>query len=314
MNTNNIKVGTVEGTGAALNVECGFIPSYVKLFNHDDAGKLFASLEWFKGMPAGSGLKHNSGTRCLSAAGLAIGTSSKAKLLIANTVIYVLAGAYKSKTTAEVAFTATTHDIAANASSVQEAVFLLSLDASGTATITKGTTATGAGNAVVPATPANNVAIGHARIAVDAGATPFDASTDELDASHLTVTYTDIYSLGDSTELLSSSGISEFAGSLAGAQLTGTIAATQGSATLAGTNTLFLTELADDDIVKLSDGQELTVSAIASATSLTASAAATDSVATTPSTRISGKKEGFTLGAEADLNVSGETIYYIAVR
>jgi len=314
MNSNFIKVGTIEGTGANLNVECGFVPSYVKLFNQDDAGKLFCGLEYFKGMAAGSGLKHNSGTRALASAGLAIGTASKAKLLIANTVIFMIAGLYYSKATAEVAFTATSMDIAANASSVQEAVYLLSLAANGTATITKGTTAAGAGNAAIPATPASNVAIGYARVAVAAGTTPFDASTDELDAAHLTVTYTNVYSLGDSAELLSSLGISEFPGSVAGAQLTGTVAATLASATLTGTNTLFLTELVVGDVVKLADGQELTVTAIASATSLTVSTAATTSVATKPANRLSGKVAGFTLGADTDLNVSGETIAYMAIR
>lgn len=187
MNTNNAKIGSVEGTGAVLNVECGFIPSYVKILNIDDAGSLFSSLEWFQGMATASGLKTKS---------------------IAD----------------------------------------------------DGTTA------------------------------------------------------NKSSELITSNGISEFAGSVAGAQLTGTVAATAGSATLSGTNTLFLTELAVGDVVKLADGQEMTVTAISSATSLTASAIATASVTTKPATRVSGKKAGFTLGAETDLNASGETIKYIAIR
>lgn len=307
------KTGTIEGTGATLNVEVGFVPSYVKALNIDDAGKLFCSLEWLKEMPAASALKHNSGTRALASAGLAIGSSSKAKLKIANTVVYTIAGAFYSKTTAEVAFTATTMDIAANAASVQEAVYLLSLAADGTATITKGTTAAGAGNAAIPATPASNVAIGYARIAVAAGATPFDASTDELDAAHLTVAYTNVYSLGDSAELLNSLGITPFAGEAPFTKLTGTVAATSGSATLTGTNTSFLTELKVGDTIKLYDGQELVVSAIASATSLTVSTAATASVATNVAIRKDGRKAGFTIGADADINVSGETIVYMAI-
>ena len=130
--------------------------------------------------------------RCLTSAGLTIGSSSKKAVKIANTVTYILDSVFKSKTTAEIAFTATTHDIAPNASSVQEAVYLLSLASDGTATITKGTTATGAGNAVVPQTPSGNVPIGYARIAVAAGATLFDATTDDLDAAHLTVTYVNL--------------------------------------------------------------------------------------------------------------------------
>jgi hypothetical protein len=130
--------------------------------------------------------------RCLSAAGLAIGTSSASKVLIANTVNYLSDGVFKSKTTAEVPFTATTHDIPANASSVQEAVYLITLDASGNPTVTMGTIATGAGEALLPERPSTGTPIGYVRVAVDAGSTDFDASSDDLDDSHLTVAYTDV--------------------------------------------------------------------------------------------------------------------------
>lgn len=49
--------GTVEGTGAAINVELGFTPIYVKCWNIDDAGSLGPSIEWVEGMGAASGLK-----------------------------------------------------------------------------------------------------------------------------------------------------------------------------------------------------------------------------------------------------------------
>jgi hypothetical protein len=55
---NGIVTGTVEGTGAAINVSCGFTPRYVKLFNLDDAGALAPTLEWFEGMDAASGIKN----------------------------------------------------------------------------------------------------------------------------------------------------------------------------------------------------------------------------------------------------------------
>lgn len=130
--------------------------------------------------------------RCMSSAGLAIGTSSTSAIKIVNTVTYVLDAILRTKTTAEVAFTATTMDIAANASSVQEACYLVSLNSAGTPTITMGTIATGAGNAAVPATPSGNCPIGYVRIAVAAGSTIFDASSDALNASHLTVTYVNL--------------------------------------------------------------------------------------------------------------------------
>lgn len=56
----NIRTGSVEGTGAAINVSLGFVPDYVKVFNYDDAGSLFPTLEWWKGMTDGHALKTTS--------------------------------------------------------------------------------------------------------------------------------------------------------------------------------------------------------------------------------------------------------------
>lgn len=124
--------------------------------------------------------------------GLAIGSSSKAKVLIANTVEYMINGVRYQKTTAEIAFTATTHDITADADNVQEACYLLSIDENGTVTITMGDVATGSGEAEVPDTPEGEAALGYLRLAVAAGSTDFDASTDELDEAHLTDTYVNL--------------------------------------------------------------------------------------------------------------------------
>lgn len=52
-----IKVGSVAGTGAAINVSIGFKPKQVKVFNPNDAGGLFPTIEWFEGMAAASGFK-----------------------------------------------------------------------------------------------------------------------------------------------------------------------------------------------------------------------------------------------------------------
>lgn len=125
----------------------------------------------------------------LTSAGLAIGSGSKKKVLITNTVTFLIAGLFKSKTTAEVAFTATTHDIAPHATLVQEAVYTVSLQADGTPVLTMGTISSGSGTALIPAAPAGEAVIGYVRIAVAAGATPFDASSDDLDAAHITDTY-----------------------------------------------------------------------------------------------------------------------------
>jgi len=53
---NSVVKGTVEGTGSAINVELGFPPAYVQLFNIDDAGSLCPTLDWTPDMGAGKGV------------------------------------------------------------------------------------------------------------------------------------------------------------------------------------------------------------------------------------------------------------------
>lgn len=127
-----------------------------------------------------------------SSAGLAIGTTSKKTVKIANTVTFLSNGVFKSKTTAEVPFTATAHDIPANASAAQSAIFLLTLAADGTPTLTKGDIASAPVVATIPERPATGTPIGYVKVSVAAGATPFDATTDDLDAAHLTCTYVNL--------------------------------------------------------------------------------------------------------------------------
>jgi hypothetical protein len=50
------RTGTVEGTGAAINVQLGFVPKKVVLYNIDDAGDLDPILVWNDQMPAASGV------------------------------------------------------------------------------------------------------------------------------------------------------------------------------------------------------------------------------------------------------------------
>lgn len=133
----------------------------------------------------------------ISKAGLAIGTLSKKAVRITNTTIFVNNGVALSKSAAEVAFTASAHDIAGVAGTVREAVYTVSLAANGDPALTKGVEASGAGKALIPKAPAGHTPIGHVRIAVDAGATPFDATSDDLDAAHLTVTYVDTMLIAD---------------------------------------------------------------------------------------------------------------------
>jgi len=53
---NEVKVGTVTGTGAAINVSLGFVPDYVKVVNVTDRDQID---EWFKGMPADTSVQTN---------------------------------------------------------------------------------------------------------------------------------------------------------------------------------------------------------------------------------------------------------------
>lgn len=129
--------------------------------------------------------------RAMTSPGLAIGTTTT-QVKITNTTTFLHNGIFKSKTTADTAFTATTHNIAADATLVQEAVFLVCLDASGTVTLTMGAIASGAAAALIPAIPTAKTPIGYVRIAVAAGATSFAATSDALSAGHLTTTYVNL--------------------------------------------------------------------------------------------------------------------------
>lgn len=112
----------------------------------------------------------------LSSAGLAIGSGSKKKILIANTVYAVIDGVLVKKTTAEIDFTAITHDVA----NAKFAVFVLSMVAAGTITVTKSADAATLAAVVFPAVPADSVVIGFV-IINPTGTGAFDATTTDLD-------------------------------------------------------------------------------------------------------------------------------------
>ncbi len=132
-----------------------------------------------------------------SVGGIAIGSGDTSKVKLANTVVISADGKPVSVTTAEYSFTAG-DDIEANAASVQEAIYVLTLDVNGAGTLTKGPTATGSGNAVYPDyddLPEDEAVVGAVRIAVAAGSTDFDAGSDALSAAHITDTYYDLTAL-----------------------------------------------------------------------------------------------------------------------
>jgi hypothetical protein len=54
LNASQVAVGTVEGTGAAINVSTGFEIAYVKVVNVEDGDTIH---EWFYGMTDGHAIK-----------------------------------------------------------------------------------------------------------------------------------------------------------------------------------------------------------------------------------------------------------------
>ena len=120
---------------------------------------------------------------------------------IANTALKIDAftlyrdGARIPVAAAEPAFTATTHDIADPDSAGREAIYLLLAARNGTVTIVKGTDAVlGAG--LDPAITADTVCFARVKINHD-GTAIFDATTNPLNAAHLTVAYLDIAEVMD---------------------------------------------------------------------------------------------------------------------
>jgi len=125
---------------------------------------------------------------------LAIGSSSKAKVLITTgaTGTFCIEGKmYTSPASQEVAFTATTDDITADATTAQEKTYLVCLNASGTGSIISGEQAD-IGESEAPEVGASLCVIGKVVLSVAVGAVDFDATTDELDEAHITDTYTNL--------------------------------------------------------------------------------------------------------------------------
>lgn len=81
-----IKTGTYTGTGAAITLNLGFVPTYFRTINITDGD---AGITWFAGMAAGTGITEGAalatlgsngmtafgGTRGGDAAGITIGTA-----------------------------------------------------------------------------------------------------------------------------------------------------------------------------------------------------------------------------------------------
>lgn len=109
----------------------------------------------------------------LNSGGLAIGSSSKPKVKIANTIYALLSGVIVKKTTAEIALAGTVTNAKFN-------VFVLSIKANGTVTATMGTEGATIGAVVFPAVPANEAVVGFV-IVNPTGTGNFVGGTTDLD-------------------------------------------------------------------------------------------------------------------------------------
>ncbi len=56
----NTKFGTMDGTGAAIDIELGWVPTHVRVINIESA--TIEELEWFAGMANASAIKTVTGT------------------------------------------------------------------------------------------------------------------------------------------------------------------------------------------------------------------------------------------------------------
>jgi hypothetical protein len=110
----------------------------------------------------------------LSKPGLRQGTTSAVKIAVED-FTFACRGLVQSKSSAEVAFTDTTHDIAAS----KEAWYTVSIASGGTVTITKGADQT-IGTVLLAIAPDNEVVVGY--IGVVTGVTGFNANTDDFEA------------------------------------------------------------------------------------------------------------------------------------
>lgn len=129
------------------------------------------------------------GVAVSAAPNAAIGTVSAAEIAI-DAFTVVVKGVPVSVSAQEVAFTATTHDIADPDTNPREANFLLCINGAGTPVLAKGADAAAAA-AVDPNVPTGTVAVARINIQHD-GSAIFNATTDDLDAAHLTATFTDL--------------------------------------------------------------------------------------------------------------------------
>ena len=121
---------------------------------------------------------------------IGIGTTSKAKVKVLTQIDFLYHGKLKSvAANTEVAFTATTDDITADATTDQDRTYLLVSNGTTTKLVAGVQADTGLSEDPSEALIGDNTVLGRVVLTVAAGETDFDASTDLLDAAHITDVY-----------------------------------------------------------------------------------------------------------------------------
>jgi len=180
----NIITGTTTGTAAAINIELGFSPARVELMVSE--GGVFGF--WDDSMPNGNFCVEactevRSGEILIGSHTPLMGTTDT-QLATTRCVSYFdgegATAIELAATAAGTAFTATTHDITA----AKWGCFKLSIQTGGTITITPSAALNYATEALaiaaLPATPANEISLGHCTIQATSGAI-WNATTDALE-------------------------------------------------------------------------------------------------------------------------------------
>jgi len=121
--------------------------------------------------------------------GLTIGTVDAAEVKIANACTVLVHNKPVLVAAQEVGFTATSDDIADPDTDPREAIFLVTVDAGGVVSLTRGADA--AEDAAVATSPTSGEAVLGQVFIQHNGTAVFNATTDDLDAAHLTVVYSD---------------------------------------------------------------------------------------------------------------------------
>jgi hypothetical protein len=180
----DIKSGRVIGTGSLINVDCGFKPAVIELISSESSIKGFWDSTMSNGQFCVTDLDElRTGEMLIGSHLPSIGTTDTQLANYRCVGYFDGAGATPielAATAAGTAFTATTHDVATGS---KWGLFKLSIQTGGTITITPSAALNydteALALAAIPATPANEISLGHITVQSTSGAI-WDATTDAL--------------------------------------------------------------------------------------------------------------------------------------